>query len=92
MKEQPIETPTETKEYVIGHSIGQRPIHITYEPPGPLPQFRARPKLSPAQPKPAPKQRTSLSATAKAATAKAAENTTIKLPADLETAAAEKRG
>ena len=82
MKEQPIET----KEYVIGHSIGQRPIHTTYEPPGPLPQFRARPKLNPAQPKPAPKQRTSLSETAKAA-----ENTTIKLPADLDTAAAEKR-
>ena len=32
MKEQPIET----KEYVIGHSIGQRPIHTTYEPPGPV--------------------------------------------------------
>ena len=45
MKEQPIET----KEHVIGHSIGQRPIHTTYEPPSPLPQFRPRPKLSPSQ-------------------------------------------
>ena len=53
MKEQPIDT----KEHVIGHSIGQRPIHTTYEPPGPLPQFRARPKLSPAQqPQPVPKR------------------------------------
>ena len=53
MKEQPVEN----KEYVIGHSVGQRPIHATYEPPGPLPQFRARPKLSPAvQPQPVPKR------------------------------------
>jgi hypothetical protein len=46
MKEQPIET----RENGIEHSVGQRPIHTTYEPPGPLPQFRARPKLSQAQP------------------------------------------
>ena len=54
MKEQP----TENREHVIGHSIGQRPIHTSYEPPGPLPQFRPRPKLSPAspQPQPAPKR------------------------------------
>ena len=54
MKEQPIEN----RDYVIGHSIGQRPIHTTYEPPGPLPQFRPRPKLSPAssQPQPVPKR------------------------------------
>ena len=54
MKEQPIED----REHVIGHSIGQRPIHATYEPPGPLPQFRPRPKLSPAssQPQPVPKR------------------------------------
>lgn len=53
MKEQLIET----KDHVIGHSIGQRPIHITYEPPGPLPQFRPRPKLSPqSQPQPVPKR------------------------------------
>ena len=58
MKEQPLET----KEHIIGHSIGQRPIHTTYEPPGPLPQFRSRPRLIPvqAQPeqvqKPAPKR------------------------------------
>ena len=50
MKEQPVED----REHVIGHSIGQRPIHTTYEPPGPLPQFRARPKLSPASPQPQP--------------------------------------
>ena len=45
MKEQPIES----REHVIGHSIGQRPIHTIYEPPSPLPQFRPRPKLSPSQ-------------------------------------------
>ncbi|MCE2414222.1 hypothetical protein J4G07_09475 [Candidatus Poribacteria bacterium] len=50
MKEQPIET----REHVIGHSIGQRPIHTSYEPPGPLPQFRPRPKLSPVSSKPQP--------------------------------------
>ena len=36
MKEQPVES----REYVLGHSIGQRPIHTIYEPPEPLPQFR----------------------------------------------------
>ncbi len=46
MKAQPIET----RENGIEHSVGQRPIHTTYEPPGPLPEFRARPKLSQAQP------------------------------------------
>lgn len=50
MKEQPVEN----REHVIGHSIGQRPIHTTYEPPGPLPQFRARPKISPVSPEPQP--------------------------------------
>ena len=50
MKEQP----AENREHVIGHSIGQRPIHTSYEPPGPLPQFRPRPKLSPAPPQPQP--------------------------------------
>ena len=81
MKEQPIET----KDHVIGHSIGQRPIHTTYEPPGPLPQFRARPKLSPAKPQPAPKKRTSPSTTTKVA-----RNASIEVPADSETAASEK--
>ena len=53
MKEQPVED----REHVIGHSIGQRPINTTYEPPGPLPQFRARPQLSPSpQPQPVPKR------------------------------------
>ena len=46
MKEQPIET----RENGVEHSVGQRPIHATYEPPRPLPQFRARPKLSQGQP------------------------------------------
>ncbi len=78
MKEKPIET----KEYVIGQSIGQRPIHTTYEPPGPLPQFRARPKLSPAQPQPGQKKRTPPSTTTKLA-----QNTSIEVPADSETAA-----
>ena len=54
MKEQPVES----REHVLGHSIGQRPIHTTYEPPEPLPQFRPRPKLSPvsSQPQPVPKR------------------------------------
>ncbi len=54
MKEQS----TENREHVIGHSIGQRPIHTFYEPPGPLPQFRSRPKLSLAssQSQPVPKR------------------------------------
>lgn len=80
MKEKPIET----KEYVIGQSIGQRPIHTTYEPPGPLPQFRARPKLNPAQ-QPAPKKRTPASTATKLA-----QNTSIEVPTDSETAASEK--
>ena len=46
MKAQPLET----RENGTEHSVGQRPIHTTYEPPRPLPQFRARPKLSQAQP------------------------------------------
>ena len=46
MKEQPIETRVNGVE----HSVGQRPIHATYEPPRPLPQFRARPTLSQGQP------------------------------------------
>ena len=84
MKEKPIET----KEHVIGQSIGQRPIHTTYEPPGPLPQFRARPKVNPAQPQPVPKKRTPASTTS--TTTKLAQNTSIEVPADSETAAAEK--
>ncbi|MDD9973736.1 MAG: hypothetical protein OXU27_09055 [Candidatus Poribacteria bacterium] len=79
MKEQPIET----REHVIGHSIGQRPIHTTYEPPGPLPQFRTRPKLG--QPQPAPKKRAPASATVKLA-----QNTSIEVPAKSETADAKK--
>jgi len=82
MKEQPIET----KEHVIGQSIGQRPIHTTYEPPGPLPQFRARPKVSPVQPQPVPKKRTPASTTTKLA-----QNTSIEVPTDSETTAAEKK-
>lgn len=63
MKEQPVEN----REHVIGHSIGQRPIHATYEPPGPLPQFRPRPKLSPAsQPQPVPKRLLHVASTVKA--------------------------
>ena len=80
MKEQPIET----REHVIGHSIGQRPIHTTYEPPGPLPQFRTRPKLGQAQP--APKKRAPASATA----AKLAQNTSIEVPADSKASNAQK--
>ena len=79
MKEQPIET----REHVIGHSIGQRPIHTTYEPPGPLPQFRTRPKVG--QPQPVPKKRASASATVKLA-----QNTSIEVPAKSEAADAKK--
>ena len=79
MKEQPIET----REHVIGHSIGQRPIHTTYEPPGPLPQFRTRPKLG--QSKPAPKKRAPASATVKLA-----QNTSIEVPAKSEAPNAKK--
>ena len=46
MKEQAIET----RENGVEHSVGQRPIHAIYEPQRPLPQFRARPKLSQGQP------------------------------------------
>lgn len=45
MKEQPLETQGSTDQ----QSVGQRPIHVTYEPPGPIPQFRPRPKLRQAQ-------------------------------------------
>ncbi len=41
MKEQQ----TEIQSEVIEQSVGQRPIHVSYEPPEPLPQFRRRPKL-----------------------------------------------
>ena len=40
MKEQPVET----KENGVDYSVGQRPIHQTYEPPNPIPQFRPRPR------------------------------------------------
>ncbi len=75
MKEQPIET----REHVIGHSIGQRPIHTSYEPPGPMPQFRPRPKVSPAPPQPqsVPKRLLHVASTVKA-TQKAAPETSAK--------------
>lgn len=85
MKEQPIET----REHVIGHSIGQRPIHTSYEPPGPLPQFRPRPKLSPAAPQPqsVPKRLLHVASTVKA-TQRAAPETAAKK----ETTPTQKRG
>ncbi len=84
MKEQP----TENREYVIGHSIGQRPIHTTYEPPGPLPQFRPRPKLSPASPQPQPVPKRLLHvASAMKSTQKAASEAA----SERETAAHQKR-
>ncbi len=46
MKEQPVEVGRSAVDY----SIGQRPVHDTYEPPNPIPQFRPRPKLHQAQP------------------------------------------
>ena len=48
MKEQPIGIGKDP----IDHSVGQRPINETYEPPNPIPQFRPRPKLQQAQPPP----------------------------------------
>ena len=41
MKEQPIET----RENGIEHSVGQRPIHATYEPPRPLPEVPCSPEI-----------------------------------------------
>ncbi len=52
MKKRPAKTESDT----TGHSIGQRPIHATYEPPGPLPQFRPRPKFNPPEPSSEPKR------------------------------------
>lgn len=48
MKEQPVGVGRDPIDY----SVGQRPIHETYEPPDPIPQFRPRPKLQQAQPPP----------------------------------------
>lgn len=48
MKEQPVGVGRDP----IDHSVGQRPINETYEPPNPIPQFRPRPKLQQAQPPP----------------------------------------
>lgn len=88
MKEQPIET----KEHVIGHSIGQRPIHTTYEPPGPLPQFRARPKLSPAQPQQAPKQAPKRLLNVAAAVKQTQQNASPEAPPERKNTASEKAG
>lgn len=82
MKDQPIEN----REHVIGHSIGQRPIHTSYEPPGPLPQFRPRPKLSPAssQPQPVPKRllhvASAVKSTQKTSSAASSEQETARSP------------
>ena len=46
MKEQPVEV----GRSAVDPSVRQRPIHDTYEPPNPIPQFRPRPKLQQAQP------------------------------------------
>ena len=46
MKEQPVEV----GRSAVDPSVRQRPIHDTYEPPNPIPQFRPRPKLHQAQP------------------------------------------
>ena len=85
MKEQPVEI----RENNIENSIGQRPIHATYEPPGPLPQFRARPRLTEvqSQPQPVAERRP-----ARSATAKLAQNTSIQVPSNSETEASEKKG
>ena len=84
MKEQPIET----RDHNIENPIGQRPIHATYEPPGPLPQFRARPRLTQVQPQaqPVAEKRPDRSANAKLA-----QNTSIQVPPNSETEASEKK-
>ncbi|MDE0423734.1 MAG: hypothetical protein OXN25_02570 [Candidatus Poribacteria bacterium] len=46
MKEQPVGVGRSAVDY----SVGQRPVHNTYEPPNPIPQFRARPKIHQAEP------------------------------------------
>ncbi len=79
MKAQPIET----RENGIEHSVGQRPIHTTYEPPGPLPQFRARPKLSRVQP-------TTEKQTAPSTTVKPEQNTSPEVTLDSGSAAPKK--
>lgn len=79
MKAQPIET----RENGIEHSVGQRPIHTTYEPPGPLPEFRARPKLS--QGHPVTKKQTSPSTTVKSG-----QNVSPEVAVDSESAAPKK--
>ena len=45
MKEQSVKNERSPVDY----AIGQRPIHETYEPPNPIPQFRPRPKLHQSQ-------------------------------------------
>ena len=84
MKAQPIET----RDHNIENSVGQRPIHATYEPPGPLPQFRARPKLTQAQPQaqPVTENRSNQSTITKLA-----QNTSIQVPSNSETEASEKK-
>ena len=83
MKEQP----TENKEHVIGHSIGQRPIHTAYEPPGPLPQFRPRPKVSPASPQPQPVPKRLLHV---ASAVKSTQKTSSEVASEQETAPSSK--
>ncbi len=46
MKEQPLGIGRSAVDY----AVGQRPVHDTYEPPNPIPQFRPRPKVHQAQP------------------------------------------
>ncbi len=41
MKEQPLDIQAAVQE----HSVAQRPVHASYEPPDPVPQFRPRPRL-----------------------------------------------
>ena len=79
---------TEGRGQDIQESIGQRPIHTTYEPPGPLPQFRPRPKLSRAPVQPEPPRRPPVSATIRKRQPPASETAA----ASAEAAAAKKKG
>ena len=67
----------------LDYSIGQRPIHETYEPPNPIPQFRPRPKLHQSQ---VPTRRPAYPTITK----KSAQATPSAASTDLQTADSEK--
>ena len=80
MKEQPVEVGRSAVDY----SVGQRPIHDTYEPPDPIPQFRPRPRVQQAEP---PIKRPAYSAITKRLTKEVSTEASV----DPQTAAAKKK-